>query len=87
DGIFGVFLFQQCIFSLICDFLGSVSFLISVISLCARSGCGMWGITSVVFAPNGNLLATASMDKTIKLWDLNTEKLIYTITKHKNYIN
>ncbi|BAZ83751.1 hypothetical protein NIES73_50400 (plasmid) [Sphaerospermopsis kisseleviana NIES-73] len=42
DGIFGIFLFQQCIFSLICDFLGSVSFLISVISLCARSGCGMW---------------------------------------------
>jgi WD40 repeat protein len=37
---------------------------------------------SVSFSHNGNLVATASVDKTIKLWDRNTGQLITTFIGH-----
>jgi WD40 repeat protein len=36
-------------------------------------------ITDFAFSPNNQLLASASTDKTIKVWDLKTGKLIYTL--------
>jgi WD40 repeat protein len=37
---------------------------------------------SVSFSHNGNLVATASVDKTIKLWDRNTGQLKTTLIGH-----
>ena len=39
-------------------------------------------ITSIKFAPDGNTIATASEDRTIILWDLNTGKNKSTLTGH-----
>ncbi len=36
---------------------------------------------------DGTLLLTAGKDKFIKLWDLRSDKLIYTFKGHRNYIN
>ncbi|QDT24952.1 WD domain, G-beta repeat [Gimesia panareensis] len=37
----------------------------------------------VAFSPNGHLIASASWDGTVKLWDVTTGKLQKTITEHK----
>lgn len=39
-------------------------------------------VSSVAFSPNGRVLATASRDKTIKLWDVQSGRLIRTLTGH-----
>src|SRR5439155_128896 len=36
------------------------------------------GVTTVNFSPDGRLLATASWDETVKVWDANTGELIRT---------
>ena len=41
------------------------------------------GVVSVKFSPDGKLLASASADKTIKLWDPETGELIQTLHGHK----
>jgi len=40
----------------------------------------------VAFSPDGTLLATASLDKTARLWDTATGKTIRTLTGHTGYI-
>lgn len=42
-------------------------------------------VSSVRFSPNGNLIASASADKTIKLWDVNG-KLLKTLKGHRNTV-
>lgn len=41
-------------------------------------------INSVQFNPTGNLFATASMDKTLKIWDAETFELLKVIDKARN---
>ncbi|MEG4188954.1 WD40 repeat domain-containing protein, partial [Microcoleus sp. Pol17_C1] len=44
------------------------------------------GVTSVSFSPDGKTLASASIDKTIKLWDVTTGKQIRTLQGHSDVV-
>ncbi|MFN9835189.1 MAG: WD40 repeat domain-containing protein, partial [Pseudanabaena sp.] len=43
-------------------------------------------ILSVTFSPNGQILASGSADRTIKLWHPQTGKLIKTLQGHRSWI-
>ncbi|NET05762.1 MAG: hypothetical protein F6K16_13870 [Symploca sp. SIO2B6] len=43
-------------------------------------------VRSISFSPDGKLIATASADKTAKLWSLEGKKLL-TLSGHKNWVN
>jgi dipeptidyl aminopeptidase/acylaminoacyl peptidase len=44
-------------------------------------------IESVTFSPDGKRLASASQDKTVKLWNLGTGEEIYTLEGHTDAVN
>ncbi len=43
-------------------------------------------ITNIAFSPNGDLLAAASSDSTIKIWDFKSRSLIATLEGHKGAV-
>jgi WD40 repeat protein len=44
-------------------------------------GHSSW-VTSVAFSPDGKYLASGSSDKTVKLWNVETQKEITTLKGH-----
>lgn len=44
-------------------------------------------VRSVVFSPDGKLLATASIDKTVKIWTADTGDELRTLRGHDNWVN
>ena len=44
-------------------------------------------VSSVAFSPDGLTLASASLDKTIKLWNLQSQKPIATLAGHSNWVS
>ncbi|WP_407885597.1 WD40 repeat domain-containing protein, partial [Scytonema sp. NUACC26] len=44
-------------------------------------------VSSVVFSPDGERLATASDDKTARVWDAKTGKPLQTLTGHESSVS
>src|SRR5262249_51499399 len=44
-------------------------------------------VYSVAFSPKGNMLASASADRTVRLWDIQTKREIATLKGHLNLVN
>ena len=40
------------------------------------------GVRSVIFSPDGKIIASGSSDRTVRLWDTETGKYIKTLTGH-----
>ena len=45
------------------------------------------GLKRVVFSPDGKHLATASQDQTVKLWDVESGKLLRTLDGHEQFVD
>ena len=43
-------------------------------------------VDSVAYSPDGNTIATASGDHTVRLWDTTTGTLINTLKGHINHV-
>ena len=54
---------------------------------CARSKGIRNGIIALAFSPDGRWLASSSLDKTIKLWDVATGQEMHTLKGHLNKIS
>ena len=46
----------------------------------------MGEVKAVKVSPDGKTLVSCSEDGTLKAWDMETEKLLYTCTGHKNEV-
>jgi WD40 repeat protein len=44
------------------------------------------GVNAIAFSPDGTLLASASDDKTIRLWDIQTGKEVLTLCGHNEFV-
>ena len=48
---------------------------------------GRFAFVDISYSPDGLLIATAGVDRTVKLWDANTLTLIHTFSGHKREVN
>ena len=44
-------------------------------------------VWSVAFSPNGNMLASASWDQTVRLWNVDTGQLLHILIEHEDVVN
>ncbi|MGW0538482.1 nSTAND1 domain-containing NTPase [Streptomyces sp. NPDC003032] len=44
-------------------------------------------VASTAFSADGRILATASMDRSVKLWDARSHRLVATLTGHTDFVN
>jgi WD40 repeat protein len=44
-------------------------------------------VTSVVFSPDSNLLASGSCDATVKIWDAKSEECLQTLRGHQDCVS
>ncbi len=43
-------------------------------------------VTSICYSPNGQQIASGSIDKTIKIWDTATGQFLYALSGHEDRI-
>ena len=54
--------------------------------LAASLGGHLDTVSCVSFSPDGARLASASFDKTVRLWDVQTHKVLHTFTGHSDFV-
>ncbi len=54
--------------------------------LCKQQACHGKGVWSVVFSPDGKLLASCGDDETIKIWNINSMELVDTLEGHTSRV-
>lgn len=47
----------------------------------------IWNVAALALSPDGQILVSGSFDQTIKVWNLNTRKLLTTLDGHVDGVN
>jgi WD40 repeat protein len=55
-------------------------------TVCRKLAATAWGINALVFSPNGQILATADQDQSIRFWDMRTGQIEAIVTKGVGWV-